>query len=73
MQAPILISVLVSPKDQRHMYVLHLTLEDLNVRTQKLTTNMDQMLECYHAVITAASEKCTIADQTVLYRERPVK
>jgi hypothetical protein len=72
-QAPILTSVSVSPEDQRRLDALRLTLEGLNVRTQKLTTNMDQMLECYHAVMTAASEKCILADETISYRERAAK
>ena len=68
-QAPILTSVSVSPDDQRRLDALRLALEDLSVRTQKLTTNMDQMLECYHAVTTAASEKCILANETISFKE----
>ena len=64
-QAPILTSMKVSPEDQRRLDALRLTIEDLNSRTQKVMMKLDHMVECYHSVVTAASEKCILADEAL--------
>jgi hypothetical protein len=68
-QAPILTSMQVSPEDQRRLDTLRLTMEDLDDRTKKVMGKMDHVLECYHAVMTAASEKCILADEAISARE----
>jgi hypothetical protein len=63
-QAPILVSsVTINPEEERRVDALRLTLQDLSGRTQTLTTQMDQVLECYHTVMMAASEKCVLAEE----------
>jgi hypothetical protein len=68
-QAPIITSVCLSPEDERRLDALQLTFRDLDTRSQKLVGEMDNTLECYHAIMTAASEKCVLADETIAMRE----
>lgn len=68
-QAPILTAMKVSPEDQRRLDALRLTIEDLNTRTQTIMVKMDHMLECYHSVVAAASEKCILADEVLSSKE----
>jgi hypothetical protein len=56
-------SVTINPEDKRRVDALRLSLQDLSTRTQTLTTRMDQLLECYHTVTMAASEKCVLAEE----------
>jgi hypothetical protein len=63
-QAPILVSsVTIHPEDERRVDALRLNLQDLSRRTQTLATQMDLVLECYHTVMMAASEKCVLAEE----------
>jgi hypothetical protein len=68
-QAPIITGVSISPEDEHRMDVLRLSLVDLNTRTTQLVGKMDNVLECYHAIISAASEKCVLADEAISLRE----
>lgn len=63
------VNSMASPEDQRRLDALRLTVEDLNGRTQNLVARMDQVLECYYSVMSAASEKCILADEAILARE----
>jgi hypothetical protein len=68
-QAPILTGMSVSLEDERRLDALRLTLQDLQTRTQKLMGRMDHSLECYHSIMTAASEKFVLADEVVSLKE----
>ena len=69
-QAPLLTTVKVpSLEDQRRLDALRVQIEDLNGRTRTMTTRLHQMLEVYHAIMTAASEKCILADEVLSMRE----
>ena len=68
-QAPIITQLSISYEDERRLDALRLTLQDLQNRTQKLMRKMDQTLECYHTIMTAASEKIVLADETILMKE----
>ena len=68
-QAPILTNLSVSPEDQRRLDALRVTLEDLNVRTRAMALRLNQLLECYHSVMSAASEKCILADELLSSRQ----
>ena len=68
-QAPIITQLSISYEDERRLDALRLTMEDLQNRTEKLMRKMDHMLECYHAIMMAASEKIVLADETILMRE----
>ena len=69
-QAPILTDMSVSPEDERRLDTLRLTLQDLHTRTQNLMFRMDNTLECYHSIMTAASEKCVLADEAISLKEK---
>lgn len=68
-QAPILTNLSVSPEDQRRLDALRVTFEDLNTRTRVMALRLNQLLECYHSVMSAASEKCILADELLSARE----
>ncbi len=68
-QAPILTNLSISPEDQRRLDTLRVTLEDLNGRTRATALRLNQLLECYHSVMSAASEKCILADEVLASRE----
>ena len=68
-QAPIITAPSISQEDERRLDALRLNLLDINGRTNKLVAKMDSILECYHAVMTAASEKFVLADETISHRE----
>ena len=64
-QAPILTNYSISPEDQRRLDALRLTLQDLQGRIQSLMGNTDKLLESYHTVMAAASEKIVMADEAI--------
>lgn len=64
-QAPILTNYSISPEDQRRLDALRLTLQDLQARIQSLMGNTDKLLESYHTVMAAASEKIVMADEAI--------
>jgi hypothetical protein len=68
-QAPIITGTSISPEGEHRMDALRLSLADLNTRTTQLVEKMDNILECYHAIISAASEKCVLADEAIGLRE----
>jgi hypothetical protein len=68
-QAPIITGASVSDEGERRLDALRLSLVDLNTRTTQLVGKMDNMLECYHTIISAASEKCVLADEAIGLRE----
>jgi hypothetical protein len=68
-QAPILTSLQVSLDDQRRLDSLRVQVEDLNGRTRTMTTRLHQLLEAYHAIMTAASEKCILVDEVLSMKE----
>lgn len=68
-QAPILTSIRVSPQEQRRLDTLRLTVDDLNARTKVMTLRLHQILEAYHAIMSAASEKCILADEVLSMKE----
>jgi len=59
----------ISMEDQRRLDTLKIQMEDLNQRTQKVMIQFHQMLEIYHVIMTAASEKCILFDETLRMRE----
>lgn len=69
-QAPILTSISVSSEEQRRLDALRVTLEDLNARAQRATLKLQQLLETYHVVVAAASEKCILADEMLAMKEQ---
>jgi hypothetical protein len=70
-QAPILTTLHVSMEDQRRLDALRVLIEDLNGKTRTLTTRLHQLLEAYHAIMTAASEKCILLDEVLSMKESP--
>ena len=72
-QAPIITGASISTEGERRLDALRLSLVDLNTRTTQLVGKMDNMLECYHAIISAASEKCVLADEAIGLREEEVQ
>ncbi|KAG7350822.1 dynactin subunit p22 [Nitzschia inconspicua] len=64
-QAPIVTSPYYtqSLKDQERLDALRLTFASLNDRVSKLQQQMQQLLESYHTVMTAASEKFILAEE----------
>lgn len=67
-QAPILTQIRISDEDQRRLDALRVTLEDLNGRTRVMTLRLNQLLEAHYAVLSAASEKCILADEVLSSR-----
>jgi hypothetical protein len=68
-QAPIITAPSISHEDERRLDALRLLLLDITARSEKLVSSMDNMLECYHTVVTAASEKFVLADETISHSE----
>ncbi len=68
-QAPIFTILSMSPEDQRRWDALRVTMEDLNVRTRAMALRLNQLLECYHSVMSAASEKYFLADELLSSRK----
>ncbi|KAG7360458.1 dynactin subunit p22 [Nitzschia inconspicua] len=64
-QAPIVTSPYYtqSLKDQERLDTLRLTFASLNDRVSNLQQQMQQLLESYHTVMTAASEKFILAEE----------
>jgi hypothetical protein len=70
-QAPILTSNTsnsISTEDQRRLDALRVNLEDLNGRTRSMALKLNHFLETYHAVMSAASEKCILVDEVLAGR-----
>ena len=68
-QAPIITAPSISHEDQKRLDTLRIILLDISSRSKKLVSRVDNMLECYHAVMTAASEKFVLADESISHRE----
>jgi hypothetical protein len=68
-QAPIITGASISPEEEHRLDALRLSFVDMNARTTQLVSKMDNMLECYHAIVSAASEKCVLADEAIGLRE----
>ena len=64
-QAPILTNFTISPEEERRLDALRLTLQDMQGRVQALMGRTDQLLESYHTVMAAASEKIVMADEAI--------
>jgi hypothetical protein len=62
-QAPILTDY--KTPDQRRLETCKWTVSNLAQRTQVLSMELDQLLEVYHQCMTAASEKCVMAEETI--------
>jgi hypothetical protein len=66
-QAPIVSSPNYSQsrKDQERLDALRVTFGALNDRVNKVQQQMQHLLESYHTVMAAASEKCILAEERV--------
>jgi len=70
-QAPILTSsqFVISPEDQRRLDALRMTLDEAQSKVQTLTKQFQHLLESYHVLVTAMSEKCILADEIISGKE----
>jgi len=68
-QAPILTSTNITHDDQRRLDALRLRMEGFQTRTQDMVAKVDHLVQTYHGLISAASEKFVIADEAIRMRE----
>jgi len=68
-QAPILSRPSISDEDKDRLDVLQLKMADIENRMEKASCYLDAMLENYHTVVSAASEKMVLLDEELRLRE----
>lgn len=64
-QAPILTSVSISEEEERRLDTLMLQVGDINRQVQDVANRIDALVESYHAVMSAVSERMVAADEAL--------
>jgi hypothetical protein len=62
-QAPIITSVVISEEEERRLDAMLLKVGELNRSIQDIADRVDSLVDGYHAVMMAMSEKMVVADE----------